>query len=452
MTTVDLLVVGAGSGGCVVAARASEDPARSVLLVEAGPALVGADVPPSIRGSAFLDAVAEPGWSWPGLVVRRSLGQGPRPYRRGRGLGGSSAINAMVATSGEPGDYDRWAALGATGWDGASLAPWFGRTALTLTRAPDAQVGPLSRAIEAIRPKWAERALLTRDTGGHRVSAADAYLVPALGRPNLEVRGDALVERILFDGDRAAGVRLAGGEELLARHVVLAAGALHTPAILLRSGVDRPGVGAGLQDHPSVPITLLYHEGLAPDPETLGVSVIGRFSSGTAPNDLQLLPMDHLGPEVPGTAVVMVALMDVASRGTVTIAGDDPTGEPVVEMRMLSDPEDLRRLRIGAEAAIALVGEPAVRRLATPVVPDISDDGLLAGLGEYVHAAGTCRMGSPADPLAVVDPLGAVIGRRGLSIADASVFPVLPRANTHLPVVAVAERLCSLGGVLGTSR
>ncbi len=450
MIPVDLLVVGAGSGGCVVAGRASEDPSRTVLLLEAGPATFGGSDAPGLVAPSFFDAIGESDRIWPGLIVRRSALQEPRHYVRGRGIGGSSAINAMVAIPGLHADYDRWAELGATGWDWANVEPWFSRTALALNVGLDIEIGPLTRAIERVRPEWIERVALTRDGSGRRVSAADAYLRPAAARPNLVVRGETLVDRVLFDGIEARGVVLADGSEILARRVVLAAGAIHTPAILLRSGVDRPGVGRGLKDHAAVPITLRYAAGRAPSTSSLAVSAVGRFSSGGAPGDLQLLPMEHLGPDAPGFGMVMVALMQVRSSGSVRLADGDPSIDPVVEFAMLDDPEDLRRLRIGAEQVLELLASPAVAELATPIIPDLSDDGVLRGLGDYVHAACSCRMGAADDPAAVVDPNGAVIGREGLYIADASIFPDLPRANTHLPVVAVVERLCAVGDLLRT--
>lgn len=436
----DVVVVGAGSAGCVVAARLSDDPAVRVVLLEAG--VDYGDVPPAaVSGPSFFDALAEPGITWPGLEVRRSSRQSPRVYARGRCVGGSSAINAMVAVPGRPGDYDRWADLGARGWAWADVEPWFERTSLVLNRAPESELGPLAVAFRSVRPDGTELVRLTRDPAGRRVSAADAYLDPVRDRGNLEIRGGSLVDRILFDGRRAVGVRLASGEELTAGRVVVAAGALHTPAILLRSGVDRPGVGRGLKDHAGVPVTLQYRPDRAPDPSSLAVGGVVWLSSGDAEHDLQILPLEHLGPGAPGLGMAMVALMQVHSEGTVTLAGDDPSADPLVEFRMLSDPRDLRRLRTGVEQLIELLDTPELRAVVEPILPDLSDEGLLAGLGDYVHASCTCRMGAADDAGAVVDPDGFVHGYEGLAVCDASVFPDLPRANTHLPTVMVAERL-----------
>lgn len=363
-------------------------------------------------------------------------------------MGGSSTINAMVAIPGEAGDYDGWAELGATGWDWASVAPWFERTALSLHRAPDHEIGPLARALTRAWGDRIERTLLTRDACGVHVSAADAYLAPAGHRPNLTIRPDSLVDRVVISAGRVSGVLLADGELIETDRVVVCAGAIHSPAVLLRSGVDRPGIGLNLQDHAALPIMIQYHPGLAPGPSTLAVSSIARLSSGSAVHDLQVLPLEHLGQAAPGFGMLMVALMQVRSSGQVRLASPDPTVDPLSEFSMLSDADDLARLRSGAEQTVELLTGPEFAEIGTPLVPDLSDQGLLAGLGDYVHAAGSCRMGAPDDPLAVVDPDGAVIGMHGLFVCDASVFPTVPRANTHLPVVMVAERLCARWEVL----
>ena len=429
----DWCVVGAGSAGCVVAGRLSEDPGRSVTLVEAGPGLTPADLDGPLGRADFLAALDVPGRSFPDLVAVRARG-GPRlPYRRGRGIGGSSAVNAMVALRGDPELYRSW------GWIDAPAA--WDRVALPEEPVDESELGVVDRALLAAAPD-AEIARLTR-RNGRRVTSAEASLWPVLGRDNLALRTDAPVDRVVFDGRRAVGVLLADGAEVPADRVVLAAGAIHSPAILLRSGVDTPGVGEGLQDHPSAPLTLRLREQVD---EPTGGLVIGSLLRR---DPMQYLPMNHLGPTAPGLGLLMVALMRPrGAAGTVRLASDDPGVEPAIDFSLLDDPGDVAHLVEGVRTALDLIRAPSFAEVVDEVFIDpfgtpasaLSDDEAIdrwlhGVVGDYVHASSTCAMGR------VVDENGAVIGYEGVFVCDASVFPSIPDVNTNLPTTMLAERL-----------
>lgn len=448
MGRFDVAVVGAGSAGAVIAARLSERAGRTVLLLEAGPDHDVAHTPDGIRGPSFLRAMLEQGRLWDGLTATRTAEQGPRPYSRGRGVGGSSAVNAMVAIPGEPGDYDEWEAVyGCAGWSWRDVAPWFAHIPIPLHVASERERGSITRALFAAE-HTAEALPLTRYADGRRASTNDVYLEPARGRANLTIRGDALVDRVLLEGHRAVGVRLADGTEIEAGAVVVSAGAIHSPAVLLRSGIDLPGIGLGLQDHPSLPIALRLREEHVAAPGSLAVSACLR-ATHTDTNDLQLLALDTVDATMPWLGLLMGAVMRVHSRGALRLASPDPAVHPIVEMNMLDDERDVLAMRAAAALTERVASSPAMAAVAEVEPYDLSDDALRRSVGDYVHAVGTCRMGAADDPAAVVDRWCRVIGHEGLTVCDASVMPAVPRANTHLPVVMVAERVAAFFERLG---
>ncbi len=296
------------------------------------------------------------------------------------------------------------------------------------------------------------------------MSTNDAYVEPARSRPNFALRGDALVDRVLLAGQQAAGIRLATGEEIEAREVIVSVGAIHSPAVLLRSGIgvdDGVLVGSNLKDHASTPG---FELALAPDgrmasAEAPVLTSMLRYTSGLAhagPNDMQMVWFNAIGPTDEGFAGgrLIGAVMRVFSNGSVRLRSSDPNDDPVVEFRMLTDERDLVRLRDSVRRMAEIVRHPAaativedVVALATPLDELDSDDAidkwLLDNVTDYVHAVGTCRMGRPDDPASVVDTECLVRGYSGVRVCDASVMPDLPKANTHLTTVAIAERLAA---------
>jgi choline dehydrogenase len=313
-------------------------------------------------------------------------------------------------------------------------------------------------------------------SGLTRVSTAIGYLAPARARPNLEIRSGALVDRVLFSGRRAVGLRLADGGQARARCVVLCAGAIGTPAILLRSGIgaaaqlrrigievlrDAPGVGARLWDHPAAPLYLRPLPGQCLPGRDPRVQVMATLSSHAArePNDLQLVMTSHLdlaatpalrqAAGVPVVAVLRAALMLPRSCGRVTLPSADPGDAPIIDLNYLDDADDRRRLREVTRLAWRLVHGAAMSDAAAGAVllddATIASDGALddylrAHLGTYCHAMGTAAMGRPDDDHAVVDQDLCVHGVRGLRVVDASVMPCPIRVVPNLTVMAIAER------------
>jgi len=495
-TDADYIVVGAGTAGCVLAARLSADPAARVLVLEAGgaertPAMTVPNEWPGNLGSAT---------DWADVTTGQAEA-GPAMLPRGKTLGGSSAINALAHVRGHRAVYDGW----PDGWRFADLLPYFRRSERADGRDPalrgtDGPVPvtavtdphPAARAFAAALaaagyPRtedlsgarqegvaWADLAI----ANGERVSAADAYLRPALGRPNLTVRTGCLVTRLHVARGRCTGVSYESDGIAATAHaaaeVVVCAGAIGSPQLLMLSGIgpapalralgigpvaDLPAVGAGLQDHPVIVTSYAARTQLPASRYNNGEAYAALRSplAGAYP-DLHLfpilLPVAPAGREAPATGYALVAsVVAPDSRGTVRLASADPADRPLIDPGFLTDSRDLDRLaaglrivrEAGASPAFDGVRETEVWPGADVVTPAAEREYIRRGVGSYYHPAGTCAIG------AVVDGALRVHGIDGLRVADASVIPVIPNAHPNATVLAIAEKAAYLIGTSSAS-
>jgi choline dehydrogenase len=524
----DYVIVGAGSAGCILANRLSADPSKRVLILEAG----GRDnwiwfhIP-----VGYLFAIGNPRSDWLFKTEpEEGLNGRSLNYPRGKVIGGSSSINAMIYMRGQAADFDHWRQLGLNGWGWNDVLPFFRKHENHFMGESDAHAAGGEWHISAPRVRWdlldafrtaAEQAGIksipdfnrgdnegicafhVNQKRGRRWSAASAFLKPVLNRQNLRLETGCLVEGIVFDGKRAAGVRWSqGGDSRTAKcggEVILAAGSIGSTQVLLLSGIgpaqqlqqhgipitlDRPGVGNNLQDHLQLRliykvdgITTLNERYHAPfgmtkmlaefalfrrGPLTMAPSQLGVFTRSDPDQEhanlqyhVQPLSLDRFGEPLHTFPAFTASVANVrpSSRGYVRLRSRDPADKPVIKPNYLSTDEDRRIAASSIRLTRRIVAQPALKGFHPNEYlpgPNVSDDerALIKAAGDIgttiFHPVGTAKMGLPSDPMAVVDDRLRVFGLERLRVVDASVMPTITSGNTNAPTMMIAERGASL--------
>ncbi|HEX4335081.1 MAG TPA: GMC family oxidoreductase N-terminal domain-containing protein [Polyangiaceae bacterium] len=492
-----VVIVGAGSSGCVLANRLSEGGQREVILLEAGPDYAGAALPADLTDGTRNSMHAHD-WTYRHKPSASAVWS---PLPRGKVVGGSSAVNTCIALRGQPEDYDEWAALGLSEWDFDACLPAFKKLEHDLDFSDDfhGTSGPipirrhkkdelvpfqsafLDACSELGLPPCADSNAPGRTgygphamnkVGGRRVSAAEAYLTPEVrARRNLRIVPNTLVRRVLFETRRTTGLELEGPrgvERLDAADVVLSAGAINTPGILLRSGVgpdaevrrlacepvlDAPAVGRRLLDHPGTGVFVLARRGVTVDRRAPIVQTVFRYSSGLCNN-----PADMFLQPVSFTMILkgfpLFALVSMVGKprghGSLHYPDAKPTTVPVIESRFFENAQDRKLAADSLARCRELLATRALSRMGRPLYPFSlfgSDRALQRAVRIFCdsgyHPCGTVPMGTTPGEHAAVDAHGRVFGLEGLHVVDASVMPTIPSSNIHLPTLMIAERMAT---------
>ena len=494
----DTVIVGGGSTGAVIAGRLADHPNHSVLLLEAGPDYGSYEA--GVWPQSLLDArTLAIGHDWNYTSAAR-YGKPGLALQRGRVMGGCSAVNGCAAIWGHRADYDEWERQGNPGWSTKELLPFF-HTAMQRMRGhtPESkEITPWHQAILSSAPGAGIPLVedlndLEQDTGiaaspvnishGVRWNSAFAYLDPERDRSNLLIRGNVLVDRLVVQKGRVTGLGVItsyGSVHVEAGQVVLCAGAYGSPALLLRSGIGKPedvqalgispvhalpGVGQNLHDHPAIEVhysgtpdlvasmqAFIEAGGWLCEEQTIAKA---RSSLCQEAYDLHIYPVGGptSGKASPWLFTIPVANMTPRSRGSLRISSSDPEAPPLIDHGYLTDPhdDDLAVLLDGIDLVRTLAEQfPLARLIGAEIRPGLHIQKredlrtyIRSHAEHYYHPVGTCKMGPASDPLAVVDACGQVHGMEGLIVADASIMPVIPRANTNLPCVVVGEKIAS---------
>ena len=507
----DVVVVGAGSAGAIVAARLSETAGRTVLVVEAGPDYASVDELPDKLRRGYVTAAdilpSDHDWRFIGRATAEAeLMLVPR----GRVTGGSSAINGEIFLRGVAEDFDGWAAQGNDRWSFADVlpfycrlerdldfeAPYHGRDGpIPVVRWPREQWLPAQHAFHAacVDAGFAECAdhnapgvsgvgpIPVNTLEGVRWSTSVGYLNPARERHNLDIAGQCTVQRVVIEEGRAVAVLVRRGDETVrieAGEIVLCAGAVGSPHLLMLSGIgppeqlravgvgvvqEAPGVGQNLRDHPHVYSTWQPRTEWRMDPAAPRYQVCLRYTApgSSRRNDMQILMVsfatnrvDRGGDGLTPVGITLQPVLNLAlGRGELRLQSADPGVQPVLDFDYLREAFDRERLRGALRqcvelAAHAMFGEMLERRIAPTDEVLASDEALDAWMRREVsttnHISGTCKMGPRSDPLAVVDQAGRVHGVAGLRVVDASIMPDCVRANTNATTMMIGERMAAL--------